>query len=239
MNARSLAVPVALLFASLGGGLPARAGSGARLDAAVHRLLDDDAGWRLHREPDGDGITIYEKAVPGRGLTAFKGVKVLDPAVDPKAMFTVIEDIEGQVRFAPLLLESKVVEQTPDSLAYYQVMEPPRLVPGSERFWVCTSQIERDLGGEQGHQKRSWSAAPEGEMGAAHAALRARYAKAVEVEFTHGSWELDPQPDGTVLFIYRTVTHPGGSIPAGIARMLSSRTLPDNMLSFERAAKGR
>jgi hypothetical protein len=239
MRTWPLALPVAVLLASLAGAPPARAGSLARLDAAVHRVLDDDAGWRLHREPDGDGITIFEKRVPGSGLTAFKGVKVLDPAVDPQSMFTVIEDIEGQARFAPMLLESTVVAQAADSLAYYQVMRPPRLVPGSERFWVCTSQIERDLGGEPGHQKRSWSAAPAGEMDRAHADLRARYAKAIEVEYTHGSWELDPQPDGTVLYIYRTVTHPGGSVPDGLARMLSSRTLPDNMLSFERAAKGR
>ena len=229
----------ALLIGLLLACLPARAESLARLDAAVHRMLDDDSGWRRVRDPDGDGITVYEKALPSLGLSAFKGVKVLDPAIDPRDLFAVIEDLEGQTRFAPLLLESKVVSKAPDSLAYYQVLRPPRMVPGSERFWVCTSQVFRDLGGEAGHVKRAWSVAPDGVMGEVRAQLAQRYDKAIEVELTHGSWELDPEPDGTVLYIYRTVSHPGGSIPAGLARMLSSRTLPDNMIAFEGAARQR
>lgn len=216
---------------------PAPAGSLAQLDPAVHRALDEERGWRLHKEADERGVTIYAKEIGSLGLTAFKGVKVLDPAVDPAHMFEVVTDIEGQTRFAPLLLESRVVQQTGDSLAYYQVIEPPRMVPGSERYWITTGSIERAYRGRPGHYRRTWSTAPDGALPEVHADLAARYPKGVEVEISHGSWELEPQDDGTTLYTYRTVSHPGGAVPAGVARMLSSRTLPENMLNFEAAAR--
>ncbi len=216
---------------------PAQAGSLAQLDAAVHRLLDDDRGWTLHKKPDSDGISVFSKAIPSLGLTAFKGVKVLDPAVDPAHMFEIVSNIDGHKRFSPLLVESRVVQQADDSIAYYQVIDPPKLVPGSQRYWINTSRIHRDFGGEPGHFRRAWSTAPAGALVELHTDLAARYPKAIEIEISHGSWELDPQDDGSVLYIYRTVSHPGGSVPTRVAELLSSKTLPDNMLNFENAAK--
>ena len=129
-----------------------------------------------------------------------------------------------------------MVHRTGGELAYYQVIEPLPLVPGSERFWVNTGVVSTDVGGEPGHLKRAWSVAPEGMLAGLHAELRGRYPKAIEVEVTHGSWEIDPMPDGSHRYIYRTVSHPGGKVLLNVARMLSSRALPDNMLDFERAA---
>lgn len=206
-----------------------------QLNTAVHAVLDDESGWTVHKK-DGE-ITVYSKPVPALGLTAFKGVMTLPSGVDPAALFRVICDLEGQGKVSPMLVESKVFERSGDSLAYYQVIRPPKLVPGSHRFVVQTGRILRDVGGEPGHNKRMWSAAPEGAFASTHAAILGTYEGAVEVTTTHGTWELDPQPDGTVRYIYRAVSHPGGSIPDGLARMLSSRTLPDNMRDFLDAAR--
>lgn len=222
------------LLAAIVGPTPARAGVDL-LNERIHALLDGEAGWRHHKTVG--EITVYSKPVPSLGLTAFKGVMTLPADVDPERLFSVLCAVEQQGRVAPMIVESKVFARTPDSLAYYQVIRPPKLVPGTHRFVVQTGRIQRDLGGEPGHHKRMWSAAPEGAHPDTHAALRAKYKGVQEITVTHGTWELDPQSDGTVHYIYRGVSHPGGSVPDGLARMLSSRTLPDNMMDFLNAAR--
>lgn len=224
---------VALLYL---GSPPATAAAGVDLlNQPVHRLLDNDAGWTHHKNVG--EITVYSKPVPSLGLTAFKGIMTLPSDVDPERLFSVICAVEDQGKVAPMIVETQVFSRSGNSMAYYQVIRPPKLVPGSHRFVVQTGRIERDVGGEPGHHKRMWSAAPEGAHADTHAALRNKYKGIEEITVTHGTWELDPQPDGTVLYIYRGVSHPGGSIPDGLARMLSSRTLPDNMMDFLSAAR--
>lgn len=216
----------------------ASAGSLAVLDGNIHRLLNDDSGWTLHQAEGSNGVAVYAKPVPSLQMTAFKGVKRLAADVDPAHLFDLIVDIAGQKRFSSMLVESRVLASQPDSLAYFQVIRPPSLVPGSHRFWINSSAVDRAVGGERGHFKRSWSVMPATTMGEVRQDILGRYPDAVEVVISHGSWELDPQPDGSVLYIYRTVSHPGGGVPDGLARMLAGRTLPGNMLDFERAAAG-
>ncbi len=205
------------------------------LNHKVHALLDDATGWKHHKSVG--EITVYSKPVPSLGLTAFKGIMTLPSDVNPERLFSVICAVEEQGKVAPMIVETNVFSRSGTSMAYSQVIRPPKLVPGSHRFVVQTGRIERNVDGEPGHHKRMWSAAPEGAHADIHAALRNKYKGAEEITVTHGTWELDPQPDGTVLYIYRGVSHPGGSVPDGLARMLSSRTLPNNMMDFLRAAR--
>lgn len=211
---------------------PGRAGG---LHPSVHRELAAPSGWTLHQRHEDEGIVVYARALSSVGTTAYKGVLELAPEVDLARLWAAINRIDGHFAVGQSLAESKVYARQGRASQLYQVMRPPPLLPSSQRYWVLHAVEERDLAGVPGHHRRCWSILPPGEAAEVRAAIQQRHPDAMEVALSHGCWELRPGAPATLT--YTAVSDPGGSVPASVARALSARTLPDNMLSFVRAAR--
>jgi len=196
--------------------------------AAVQSALMDPSGW----SPAGgsEGVTVTRKAIDSVGLTAFKGETVLPASVDAEALFEAICDVEDHVTISGSLDESTLLARADDVLHFYQVMEKAPLI--DRRYWMVHSVIYEDIGGLDGHHRRTWDALDSGLYGDARAAVKQRYDGSFEVVENHGSWEVMPLADGSTRFIYRALSDPGGAIPTGAYDTLTSRKLPANMMKF-------
>lgn len=203
--------------------------------AAVHAAMDEEAGWT--RVQERDGVTIYRKPIPGIEVDAFKGTKTLDPDVDPALMFRLICDVGAHEKYSPNLAETGLIDGGPTAMTYFQVMKSPPLLPVAPRYWINTAEMEHDIAGEAGHNRRRWSSLPLDQLPEVHARIQAKHAGAVPLPFTHGVWELDPEADGTTTVRYYQVSNPGGRIPDSLAEGLSGRTLPATIERFEDAAR--
>jgi hypothetical protein len=202
---------------------------------AVHAAMDAEAGWT--RVQERDGVTVYRKSIPGLDIDAFKGIKTLDPDVDPALMFRLICDVSAHVKYSPALAETGLIQESATGMTYYQVMKSPPLLPVAPRYWVNTAAMEYDVDGEAGRNRRRWSSLPLDQLPEIHARIKEKHEGAVLVAFTHGVWDLDPEPDGTTTVRYYQVSHPGGRIPDSLAAGLSGRTLPNTIERFEDAAR--
>ncbi len=202
----------------------------------IQALLDDDAGWRSGGTKE--GVEVYQKDVPGVDVLAWKGVRVMD--VDRDMIWALITDVGNHDQVSDMLHETAVLSRSGARMDYYQVSRSPRFVPVSERYWFNYAVETRDVGGEPGHHKRTWNSLPDvAPYADTLAAVRGRYPDAVPLALTHGSWELVPGPGERTTIIYRTVSDPGGAIPTSIMDYISGKSLPNNILQFEEAAKQR
>lgn len=223
---------LALVLAA-GWARPAAAG----LNGAVHAELRKASGWALREQGDDPPVTVYARPLSSLPHTAFKGVLKVPADVDPTVLWRVINRIDGHHAVGTALAESKTVWQKGGSSQFFQVMKPPPLVASAQRFWIADAVEERDLGGQAGHHRRCWSVVGGEQAADVRAGILRRYPSATEVPMSHGCWELLPEAGGGATLVYTTVSDPGGSVPDSVARALSAHTLPDNMMSFVRAAR--
>ncbi len=202
----------------------------------IQAVLHDDAGW----QHDGvkDGVTVYTKPMPGSELSAWKGVRVA--RVDAGVLWGLICDVGNHDQVSDMLHETRVLAHEGARMDYYQVSKSPRFVPVSERYWVNYAEVTEGLGGQPGHNRRTWNSVVDTSpyTGVIDGIL-ARYPDAIRLAATHGSWTVRPLPDGQVEITYRTFSDPGGSVPSTVMDYLSGRSLPNNILQFEEAAMGR
>lgn len=206
----------------------------AGLDRGIIAQLQSGAGWTHERTDSEDGLVVRSKTVAGR--TAFRGTLPLGPQTDPDRLWRLLTDIEGHVRIGDKLAEAKVFSRSASAMDYFQVMVPPALMPGSQRYWFAHTELEPVVDGNAGHRRRCWSHLPPGVAQAERNGVKQRHPRAIEVAMTHGCWEL-VRSEGVTTLVYSTVTDPGGSLPTSVARTLASRTLPENMRKFVRAAR--
>lgn len=218
--------------------LPGDVWATALSPSATHALLDADGGWTL-LDADADGVALYQKAVTGHGVFAYKGVRPI--AVRPQTLFDTVCDVPAHKAISGGVLAESVLLHSSESLMhYYQVMRSPAWVPISDRYWFLQSSVRRDIGGRAGHHKRAWSPLDATKYAEAHKGVVSRFPDAVQVTINCGSWEVQPgkTAEDSVL-IYRIFSHPGGNISDSVASQVSQRSLPENMLKFEAAAKQR
>jgi hypothetical protein len=221
-----MAVALALLLS------PALAGPTCDHAGTVQAALDDPAGWEQLDETR--GVVVSRKVVAELGLTAFKGEVVLPADTDTDRVFELLCDPTSHMSVSDNLAASEVLGADGAVLQFYQVLKKSPMV--DQRFWMVHSVIQSDIGGVEGHNKRTWDALAPSLYPTQRAAVSQHFEDATEVTENHGSWELRPRGDGSTLFIYRTVSDPGGAIPDSLFRAVTSRTLPSNMLSFVEAA---
>lgn len=203
---------------------------------AVHARLDSDAGWTLHSAANDDGVTVYSKPMPALDLEAFRGVLVLPAGTDVDAIYTLVADLENHDKVSKHLHESTLLAAEGNQDWFYEVSKSPAPLI-SERYWFNTTVTEKDIDGKVGHYKRRWSTFDAAAKYPDELAdVQARYPDAVLVDMTYGSWEWEPQDDGTTVMTYTVVSAPGGSVPSGLYQTVSSKTLPDNMMTFVRPA---
>lgn len=205
--------------------------------SGITELLANDNGWALHAAENDDGVTVYSKHVNDLGLTAFKGVLVLPASVDAVKIYELVSDIENHDRHSKHLHESTLIEREGAHDWFYEVSKSPAPLI-SERYWFNETLVERDIEGLEGHNRRTWHAFDAAtKYPDTLKAVAGKYPDAVYVDITYGAWEWIPQEDGTTVMIYRTVSHPGGSVPSGLYSQISGKTLPDNMMTFVNAAE--
>jgi hypothetical protein len=202
----------------------------------VHKTLAAESGW-AHHETHDDGLVVYAKPVPELGLQAFRGIKTMRDGVDADVLFSLIHNVDDHDKISGSLHESTVLwEDKPNSVHFFQVLKKPSGLPVTERYWFNEGVSERNINGEAGHHKRTWSSFDPAKYPEAQAYVSETYPDAIPVGCTYGTWETLPQADGSLVLVYTTLSHPGGKIPDWVINTLSGRTLPDNMRSFERAA---
>ena len=202
-------------------------------DAAdIHKELLSESGWSHVSTDETDGLQVYKKQIASLGVDAFMGKKLLDPAVDDQALFNLISDVDNHETFSSTLHESKEL----GGGDYYQVVKAPKMLPVSERYWFNHAASYQDVGGVSGHMRRTWNTIDSSTYVSELGHVTSTYAEAIEIAFTYGMWEIVPNDTGPSTLYYRTVSNPGGDIPAWVMSSLTGRTLPDNMRTFENAA---
>ncbi len=204
----------------------------AAIAADVHQVLLTESGWTHISTDDNDGLQLYKKHIATLGANAFMGKKTLDPAVNDDLLFKLISDVGNHEAFSSNLHESTELKGGD----YYQVMKAPKMLPVSERYWFNHATSYRNVGGVNGHLRRTWNSIDSSTYTTEHGHVTSTYAEAVEIAFTYGMWEIVPNDSGPSTLLYRTVSNPGGDIPAWVMSSLTGRTLPDNMRTFEKAA---
>ncbi len=207
--------------------------------AAVWRMLEEDAGWAVHNLDAKGGVDVYKKSLAGVEISAFRGEKIVD--VDSTALFEVIIDFASQVGLSDdiPLTHSVVLKQTPTTIDFWQYLDVPGWTLANDRYWFARAHIERDVGGVKGHHIQRWQRIDENLYPDALAKARAVDEDAVMTPLNYGSWEVIPQGAGKTKLIYRVVSDPGGRLPKAAQAMATGKTLPDNLLQFEAAAKKR
>ncbi len=200
--------------------------------ADIHTELLSESGWNHVSTDDDDGLQVYKKHISSLGVDAFMGKKVLHASVDDDTLFKLISDVDNHETFSTNLHESTEL----GGGDYYQVVKAPKMLPVSERYWFNHASSYRDVGGVSGHLRRTWSTIDSSTYATELGHVTSTYAEAIEIAFTYGMWEIVPNPSGPSTLLYRTVSNPGGDIPAWVMSSLTGRTLPDNMRTFEKAA---
>jgi hypothetical protein len=200
--------------------------------ADIHKVLLTDSGWSHVSTDDSDGLQVYKKHISSLGVDAFMGKKTLNPGVDDDTLFKLISDVDNHETFSTTLHESTEL----GGGDYYQVVKAPKMLPVSARYWFNHAASYRDVGGVSGHLRRTWSTIDSATYATELGHVTSTYADAIEIAFTYGMWEIVPNDTGPSTLLYRTVSNPGGDIPAWVMSSLTGRTLPDNMRTFENAA---
>lgn len=198
--------------------------------STIQAALDSDSGWTFVTKSQ--GVDVYSKSVPGLDVPALKGVK--EVSVDATKLFNVIADIPGQTKVNDMLRESAVIKGDDAGFYFYQVLDSP--FPASDRYWVLKGVNLRDIGGVKGHHKQTWELVPTTSFTKVHTAVVDKY-DAVLTPLNYGSWEVEPLGANKARLTYRVVSNPGGNIPDGAFAWGSEKSLPNNLLVFENAAK--
>jgi hypothetical protein len=226
---RSLLLLALTLFAT-----PALADPGF---TAVQKMLDDDGGWAVHKLDAKEGVDIYKKTLNGVEIPAFKGEKLV--SVDPSVLFDRIIDFPSQVGLSDdiPLSHSVVLKTSGNTIDFWQYLKVPGWTLANDRYWFAKATISRDIGGVKGHHKQTWQHIDPSAYPADLAKAKAVDEDAVMTPLNYGSWEVIPQGNGTTKLIYRVVSDPGGRLPKAAQAIATGKTLPDNLLQFEAAAK--
>ena len=232
MRAQRLAKTTVILALLGAVTLLAAPGVQAAIAADIHQVLLTESGWTHVSTYDEDGLQLYKKHIASLGVNAFMGKKTLDPAVNDDLLFKLISDVGNHETFSSNLHESTEL----GGGDYYQVIKAPKMLPVSERYWFNHATSDRNVGGVNGHLRRTWNSIDSSTYTTEHGHVTSTYAEAVEIAFTYGMWEIVPNDSGPSTLLYRTVSNPGGDIPAWVMSSLTGRTLPDNMRTFEKAA---
>jgi hypothetical protein len=214
-------------------GEPGLAGEDAAMAAAVLAALHDDADWELLRRDARSGVDIYRKDVDGMSLPAFRAEKVV--AANSDRLFELIVDLNRHAGLSETipLSHSTVLSRRGDQLDYMQYLDSPAWTLARDRYWFNRARVQRNLAGQLGHHRLSWHGIDPARYPRQRRALLAGHEDAIRTPINYGSWEAIALAGGRSRLVYRVLSDPGGSLPRAAQLLVTSRTLPENLLQFE------
>lgn len=180
-----------------------------------------------------DGRVVTGVQDTGGDLKRVWGVGILP--VTPAQLAAAISDDERKVQYTDL---SKAVVLSGDRCAsgriVLQYLDVSLL---SDRWWVVEQRVNSAIAAASDGKVRElvWSSVADAEARLTPE-LRSFVSGAVQVPATEGSWFLVDLGDGRTLVEYVQSTDPGGSVPAGLAASMASRTIGDTFAAMHKMA---
>lgn len=172
---------------------------------------DDGPAWvDAHNK---NGIRVWYRDREELGGREVRSEMHIDAA--PEQVFKVLSDVEKYTEFMPYLEKMEVIETLADGRIQYEVVNAPVV---SRRDYVLRITVTRPT---PKSWAIAWKPAPEGKG-------PAESSKMVRIKLNEGQYIIEPDGLGTKLS-YKLLTHPGGSIPAWIAKRSNTSAVPDLM----------
>jgi len=198
--------------------------------------LHDDAGWKLERRPGLRGVSVYRKHMQGTHLPGFRGE--LEVAVDSDLLFELVADLDVHDGLSDVipLTKSEVLARWDGGVDYVQVLDSPGWTLTRDRYWINRARIERNLRGREGHHRQTWTGLAPSLYSARLSEVLEDYPGAIRTPMNLGSWEVIPVGPMRTRLVYRVLSDPGGRLPSGLQTLVTSSTLPENLLQFEKEA---
>jgi hypothetical protein len=201
------------------------------LAAALAAVPADDA-WKTLATVDTDAGPMVVSTTRGTDAVCWQAAVHTEATM--ASLKAVVTDQDHAARWSTAhLVESRTLSRDGASFTYLQHMSPPSWTLTQDRFWVAEGTLT--TGGDgvvrmQWHRVSAADAAPD---------VHARLAEdAVEVPVNEGEWRFMPDATG-VDVRYRACTDPGGSLPTWLQRIVSRRTLPQQVAAVVGEARRR
>ena len=171
----------------------------ASFSSAVARSAEADESWRVMR--DRDGITLERRAVEGSRFYEYRvrAHSTVSPAVAVERIWSGIGN-----EHPPTVKHRTVVRREADELVVYDQIHTPVV---SDRD--VTIRIRKSADGHGGFDIAFESAPDQGPPPAVGY---------VRLTVVHGSWHIEPAPEGGSNIAYRCYSEQGGAIPAFLVR---------------------
>jgi hypothetical protein len=164
-------------------------------------------GWQL--EKDKDGIQVFTRAVEGWSVREFRGVTRI--AARLSSLVAVIHDIPASRELTDVVSEAEIQHRESDTrYQVYSAMKMPW--PIADRDILNQREITQD---------KNSLAVTITDVAIQDAAPRKGLIRIVN---SRTQWTLAPTPEGSVLVEMRTLSDPGGPIPAPVINAMSVST---------------
>ncbi|GEM_PF-5585267 len=197
--------------------------------AQVLAALSSPTGWST--PSTSKGVAVSQKNVPGLSVPAFRGVRTVP--VDCARYWLRVSNPDTHKAVNDMLEESRVLSRSGGEVIFTQVVDLPLI---SHRYWINIATNEKNVDGQEGHFRQSWSALNKNDYPAVRDEIEDEYG-AVFMALNYGFWDLSPAGPGKCTVTYAAISDPGGNIPGGAGSWASEKSLPDNINAFFEAAK--
>jgi len=205
--------------------------------AIMLELLSDD-GW-AHVANKG-GVDCYKRTMSQSTTPAGMVSKVVD--VTSEEFLTVLSDedeFETFLKKPCYLHDARILNSNKaDYHDVYQYLDLPKVL--KDRHYVVRLFTERNLDGVEGKHRVWWTLLPRETYEDFITEMdEEKGGPPIYIEATEGSWELEPQDDGTTKVTYRLFTIPGGTIPEWAVGVGNRESMPDMLNATAKEAARR
>ena len=195
----------------------------------VLAALSSPTGWSTPNTSK--GVAVSQKNVPGLPVPAFRGVRTVPVECARYWLRVSNPDVHKQVN--DMLEDSRVVTRNGSEVIFTQRVDLPLI---SDRYWINVATNQKNVDGQAGHFRQSWSPLDKAGYPAIVAEMEGEH-DAVFTALNYGFWDLKPTGPNQCTVTYAAASDPGGSIPGGAGSWASEKSLPDNINAFFEAAK--
>lgn len=213
------------------------------MTVSVSEFAPSEPGWKEDVKSD-DYKTFYQDSAGGETRKVLL-LGILNAG--PEACFALVTDYERFGDFMPFVQYTKLIdsERVNDDTVRNWVffyLNPPMV---ANRFYTIELVDERNVDGRLGVYRSRWTLDQSGRRKTPDdrdikPRIRGGFKKPVETPLNDGYWLFEPLEGGRKTKVtYWVWTHPGGSIPPGIADKANAIALPKLWTAFVERLKER